>query len=166
MAKVREITIAAKDRIDVKGGRHSYGQQIELRRVLENENLTDPQRIRELIKTLHPKSSPAINIENVRYAKLIDEGVRFWCEQENEKLHYAATSEEKQAGSEELARVTGAIGVAVSLAEKFGKHPDDVFNWEYGTVFSILFVDLERYKYAKRLDKIRENKRQQESKRR
>ncbi len=167
-------TIKEAEQIDVKGGKCTYGQMVELGRVLdaafaraesggENDDVTT---IKNLIRTLHKDSNPGITVTNVKYAMEIAGAVRFWRERENEKLKYTPSDEERAAGYETLAKLTGPTGVASTIAEKFGVHggPDAIFEWPYGTVFMILYIDLERYKFQKRLQDIRERKRKQKDK--
>lgn len=166
-------TIPEAEQIDVKAGKCTYGQMVELGRVLdvaftraESGESGDVGTIKDMIRTLHPESAPAINKTNVEYAMRIASAVRLWRERESEKLKYTPSDEERAAGYETLAKLTGPTGVASTIAEKFGVHggPNEVFKWEYGTVFMVLFIDLERYKFQKRLQDIRDRKRKQKDK--
>lgn len=172
-ATTAKRTIAPSEQIDVRGGRCSYGDMVALGRVLdagiaraETGDGNDVEVIKTLIHTLHPDAMPTINVTNVKYASAIAAGVRFWREQEGEKLKYTPSAEEKQAGYESLAMATGPTGVASTIAEKFGVEggPDAVFLWPYASVFMVLYIDLERYKFQKRLQEIRDNKRKRDEK--
>lgn len=158
----RPQTVKKQDRADVRNGRIEFGQMVDLGRVLDAKDLGDTEKFRRLIKVLHPDIEPAINLENVRYAVEIMHAVVFWREQENRRLHYEPSAEEKQAGFEKMAAAIGPRGVAVSMGKDFSRHPDEVFKWSYGSVFSILEVDLQRYEFTKRLNEIREKKREQQ----
>lgn len=166
-------TIPETEQIDVRAGKCTYGQMSDLGRVLdeafarsESGEGNDVDTIKELIRTLHPDSAPAINKTNVKYAMEIAASVRLWRERESEKLKYTSSDEERAAGYETLAKLTGPTGVASTIAEKFGVHggPDAVFKWPYATVFMVLYIDLERYKFQKRLQDIRDRKRRQKDK--
>ena len=166
-------TIRESEQIDVTAGKCTYGQMVELGRVLdaafkrsEAGEGNDVDTIKKLIRTLHPDSSPSISTTNVRYAMEIASAVRMWRERENEKLKYTPSDEERAAGYEALSKITGPTGVASTIAEKFGVYggPNEVFKWEYATVFMVLYIDLERYKFQKRLQDIRDRKRRQKDK--
>ena len=173
-AKVNAVKPCA--RVDVAAGHCSYGQMIELGRVLDDaaargdadHALTDIATIKALFKVLHPDAAPTIDLETVRYAMHIADGVYFWRKQESDKLRYKPTADEKLAGYEALGAVTGPTGVASTIAEKFGVHggPDEVFSWPYATVFAVLLIDFERFKYQQRLSKIRDDRRRREDKNR
>lgn len=158
-------TISPAEWVDVTGGICTYGQMVELGRVLDRINgsvVDDAGAVRSLIRCLHPGVDLAIDFYTIRYALAIVEGVRFWRKQESERLSYTPTGDEKLAGYEKLARETGATGVAITVAEKFGVSggPDEVFGWPYATVFQVLRIDLERSNFQKRLQKIADDKRQ------
>lgn len=161
-------TVPKDEQVDVRGGRCTYGQMIELGRVLEKAGMSadtgEVATIRALISALHPNVEAAINVTNVMYASNISQGVRFWREREADRLRYEPTAEEKMAGYEALSRAIGPAGVASTIAEKFGVSggPDEVFKWPYASVFMVLLIDLERFKFQKRLQDIRDNKRKRE----
>lgn len=167
-------TIHPDEQINVSDGKISYGDMVTLGRILDAESARaekgegdEVETIKALIRTLHPGAQPSINATNAVYAAAIARGVRFWREQENLKLKYKPSDEEKQAGYEALAEVTGPTGVAITIAEKFGVAagpgnkvgPDAVFDWPYAVVFKVLHTDLERSKFQKRLNEIYEKKR-------
>lgn len=168
-----QITIEPKDRINVRAGKCTYGQMNDLGRVLDAAfadaragKRDEVETTKKLIRILHPEIEPAITLDNIKYALEIADAVRFWREVENEKLKYTPTDEERAAGYERLAKVTGPTGIASTIAEKFGVYlgPDAIFKWEYASVFMVLYIDLERYKFQKRLQDIRERKRKQKEK--
>lgn len=167
------VEIEPKERIDVHAGHATYGQMSDLGRALNDEyhriekgEGDDTALIKQLIRILHPEIDPAITLANNKYVREIIDAVQYWKLKEGEMLKYEPSAEEKIAGYDSLAVKTGATGVAITIAEKFGVHngPDEVFKWKYGTVFMILFTDLERHKFQKRLSEIRENKRKQREK--
>lgn len=171
MKKKEASTIEPPDWVDVRSGRCSYGAMVTLGQILDNEidGVADSVKLtKSLIRTLHPDAEPEINVTNVRYATEIAHAVRFWREQEADKLKYTPSAQEKQAGYEALAKVSGATGVASTIAEKFGvsEGPDAVFRWEYASVFMVLYIDLERHKFQKRLQEIRDKTRKNEERNR
>lgn len=147
------------NRIDVQGGRVTYGQRIELGRILERTDLDEVERYKAVIRALHPDWEVEYSPETVAYALEIAEGIRFWVEREAEKLSYTPSEEEVAARYDEVAKAVKELGVVAALAEKFSKDPDEIYAWEYGKVFSMLLVDAERAKYARRLEKVRERNR-------
>lgn len=169
-AVIRTIPLA--EQVDVLAGKCTYGQMVELSRLLVEVEGADVAVVKSLIRILHHNPDdgvicePAINITNAKYARTIAEGVRFWREQEDAKLKYTPTAEEKQAGYEALSNATGPTGVASTIAEKFGVSggPDEVFKWPYASVFMVLYIDLERYKFQRRLHDVHEAKRKRDGK--
>ena len=166
-------TVSEKDQIDVRAGCCSYGQMVDLGRRLDAENEAkdkgknnEAALVKALIRILHPDVQPAINITNAKYASGVAAAVRFWRERENIKLKYEPSSDEKAAGYEKLAVISGPAGVASTIAEKFGVSggPNEVFKWEYAQVFMVLLIDFERFKFNKRLADIRDRKRKQTEK--
>ena len=177
--KTVKRTIPPNEQIDVHGGKCTYGQMCDLGRVLdaaiaeqEKDTYDEIETYRRLISVLHPNVRPCLSLSNVRYAIDIARGVRHWREQENRMLKYEPSDEEKQAGYDKLSASSGPTGVAITIAEKFGVAgkpgervgPDVVFEWPYATVFQVLRIDLDRYKFQKRLSDIRENKRKRKEK--
>lgn len=164
-------TVPINSQIDVMGGRCTYGEMVELGRVLDSNiarSGNEREAIKLIINVLHPEIIPAFDATTVSYVKRVIDGVRFWREQEAEKLKYTPSAEEKQAGYEALAKITGPTGIASTIAEKFGVEggPDAVFKWPYATVFSVLRIDLERYKFQKKLQDIHDDKRRRDEKNR
>lgn len=166
-------TIPKSEQIDVRAGRATYGDMVALGRILDAEAKkvadgtgSDVEVIKSIILVLHPGTRPAINYTNVKYAAEVAKAVRHWREQEDAKLKYTPSDEEKLAGYDALVAATGPTGVASTIAEKFGAAggPDDVFRWPYASVFMTLYIDLERYKFQKRLSDMREAKRKQREK--
>lgn len=145
-------------KIDVKGGKLTYGQRIALGKILEKEQ-DEYLMIREIIYCLHkyyPKNSEIIILSE--YINEIIEGIIYWVERENTMLNYEPSPEEKRAGVLELSKKIGHFGTIKSLAKNYSKEPDEILNWEYGKIFGILYTDLEEYKYQIRYNKEIEKK--------
>jgi hypothetical protein len=144
--------------IDIKGGKLTFGQRIELGRIFQTNDV-DVVKFDKVFLCLH-KFEPKIT----EYPKLLDyfnrivEGVAFWVEQEQTLLKYDPTAEEVQAGIKDLSDKIGEYGTVKAIAKNYGKDPDEILEWEYGKVFGILYTDLEEYKYQQRFNKVLEKK--------
>ena len=143
--------------IDVKGGQLTFGQRIYLGKVFESEG-TDFDKFIQTFEILHEKPLKSQYKNLLNYFNEIIEGLIFWIEQENTKLKYTPTIEEKKAGVQEFSQKVGEFSTIKALAKAYSKDPDDILEWKYGKVFGILYTDLEEYKYNVRYNKIIEEK--------
>lgn len=146
-------------RVDIKAGELKYWQRIELGRILTSKELDDAQRFLKTIECMVERELE-INeyVEAMEYFQEIVEGVALWIKRENSELQYTPTSQELQAGIEELSREVGDFGTANELAKNYGKTPEEVLDWEYHVVFAILRDDAKKNKYRTRLTKIMNGK--------
>lgn len=140
--------------VDVQGGKLTYGQRIELGAILCDAKKSPSERFVEAIACLHPGWKPSFGVRWFDYYERIVRGVEFWMKQEAAKLHYEPDGDELAAGFRELGDKLGPMMTVMTLAEKFGKDPDEILLWEYGKVFGLLYADLESCKYGKRYRKI------------
>lgn len=160
----KETKITRDNMIDVQGGELTYGQRIALGRILERTDMDDVDRYKAIIRALHPDWEVEFSVDTVSYALEIAKGIQFWVEIEAKRLKYTPTEEEIAARYDEVVKNVKELGVVSTLAEKFAKDPDIIYTWKYGKVFAMLYVDAERSRYARRLDKVRERKRKQAEK--
>lgn len=159
-------------RIDIKGGKLTYGQRIDLGELLASQK-TEVEKFKETFHILHDKKDKSgkvvkalhIDFTNshemkmyVSYFKQIIEGLQFWFEKEKKLLDYKPEPEEVRAGIKELSEKIGFFGTIKTLARNYSQDPDDILKWEYGKVFGILYTDFEEYKYQKKLHKQYEQK--------
>lgn len=142
--------------IDVRGGKMTYGQRIELGSILANDKLSDVDRYVATMRCLYPWWKKSFATKWVAHYQEVVNGVEFWAKQERDKLSYTPTAEELAAGVNDLGRKLGPMMTVMAMAEKFSKDPDEVLGWEYGKVFGLLYADLESYKYQKRYHKVME----------
>ena len=142
------------EEIDIKGGKLTYGQRIELGRILGDEKMYSSRRFRDAIVCLYPDAKPEYDTEWLTVYEHILEGVKYWMEAERTMLHYDPTPEEVAAGCEQLGAKIGPMMTVMTLAEKFGQDPDTILGWEYGKVFGLLYANLERSKFVARYQKI------------
>lgn len=75
-----------------------------------------------------------------------------------ELYEYEPTSEEIEAGVEDLTKL-GAFYTVKKMAEKFGKHPDEILKWECGVVYAFLKADAIDARINRNLQAIHNRKR-------
>ncbi|MDR0541045.1 MAG: hypothetical protein LBH19_02405 [Dysgonamonadaceae bacterium] len=144
-------------RIDIKGGKLTFGQRIELGKIFQS-GLSPAETFCKVFEALHGYTP-----ETSEYGKLypyfeeITAGLQFWFEQEK-LLEYKPTSEETQAGIKELSESIGEFGTIKALAKTYHTDPDVILTWQYGKVFGILYTDMKEFEYQRRYDKVIENK--------
>ncbi len=137
--------------VDIKAGKLTYGQRIELGEIFQNEKLSEAKKFKAALKCmLGEKYAVKWQWEEVKIFEKIIEGVQFWAEREKSMLHYEPTADELAAGYKQLGERLGVMSTVMTLAQKFGKDPDEILEWEYGKVFGLLYADLEQYKFGKR----------------
>lgn len=154
MQSIKDILQSKKD---VKAGTITYGEYIGLRMAI-NDTKEEVQIIQDVINVLHGdtliKPKDYLNEALSIYIKEIAEGLRFWLQQENDKLDITPTSEQIRAGIKEYSEKIGVSGTIYAIAKQFMLDPDVILQWEYRKVFGILYADVEQYKYTERFNKI------------
>lgn len=139
------------ERIDIKAGAMTYGQRIELGKILSDTELSEAVRFGRVFECLHGVTpAPTEYRKLFAYFKEIVEGLKYWAEAEATMLRYDMTAEERRAGLPEYQDKVGELGTVISIARSFGVEPDTVLGWQYGKVFGILLNDLEYSKYQRR----------------
>lgn len=147
------------ERVDIKVGELKYWQRIELGRILTSTELDDTQRFLKAIECMVERELEISEyVEAMEYFQEIVAGITLWVERENSELQYTPTTQELQAGIEELSKEVGDFGTANELAKNYGKTPEEVLDWEYHVVFAILRDDAKKNKYRTRLTKIMNGK--------
>lgn len=146
-------------RVDIKAGELKYWQRIELGRILTSKEFDDSQRFLKAIDCMVERELE-INeyVEAMEYFQEIIAGITLWIKRENSELQYTPTTQELQAGIEELSKEVGDFGTANELAKNYGKTPEEVLDWEYHVVFAILRDDAKKNRYRTRLTKIMNGK--------
>ena len=133
-------------------GEFSYGQRIAIGEILQNEDKTWYQRIKECWKELYGWNVRLlIPILRVKMLDRMTEGIRYWVDVEEKTLKYEPTAEENKAGLAKLNAEVGHLGTVKALAEKFGVDPDIILGWQWGKVYGILFAELKESEYQRRL---------------
>lgn len=151
-------------KVDIKGGQMTFGQRIELGRILSNPELKEHEKCIECMKCIDPKWKISMLPSTIEYWHQITEGIAYWIKREKRELHYKPTAEEHAAGVEIFSMRVGEMNTIMAIAEKFSVDPDVVLEWKYGKVFNILFTNLQAAQYAKRLEEQR-RKAQEKNKR-
>ena len=110
MQSIKDILQSKKD---VKAGTITYGEYIGLRMAI-NDTKEEVQIIQDVINVLHGdtliKPKDYLNEALSIYIKEIAEGLRFWLQQENDKLDITPTSEQIRAGIKEYSEKIGVSG--------------------------------------------------------
>lgn len=146
-------------KIDIKAGDMSFGQRIEIGKILQDTEKGEVQKFKEIFKCLHDyEPKPTEYGKLVSYLDEIIIGIKHWIDLEATLLKYEPTSEEMQAGINELSEKIGEFGTIKALAKTFGKDPDEILEWKYAKVFGILYTDLEEHKFQMRYNKVIERK--------
>ena len=147
-----------KSKIDVKGGKLTFGQRIELGKIFQTED-TEVRKFEKVFQLLHFYTPcPDDYSLLLDYFKEILDGLTFWIESETKLLKYEPSPEEIQAGIKDLSAKIGEFGTVKAIAKTYSKDPDEILKWEYGKIFGILYSDLEEYLFQKRLNKVIEQK--------
>ena len=147
-----------KSKIDVKAGNLTFGQRIELGKIMASD-ANEVEKFEKVFMCLHnftPKQKEYMGL--VDYFKEIVLGLKFWIDTEATMLVYEPTPEEKRAGIKELTHNIGEFGTIKALAKAYSQDPDEILLWKYAKVFGILYTDLEEYNFSARYNKVIENK--------
>lgn len=150
-------------RIDIQGGQMTFGQRIELGRIITEKELTDIDKMKEGMQCLGAKWSLRNTSEIVEYWYEVLMGIKYWIEREQTELKYEPSAEEKAAGIAQLSMVVGEMATITALAKDYSKDPDEILEWKYGKVYNLLFTNLQSHLFRERLNKELERKAQQKA---
>lgn len=150
-------------RIDIKGGQMTFGQRIELGRIITDKDLTDLDKMKEGMQCLGAKWSLRNTSEIVEYWYEVLGGIKYWIEREQAELKYEPSAEEKAAGIAQFSLAVGEMATITALAKDYSKDPDDILEWKYGKVYNLLFTNLQSHLFRERLNKELERKAQQKA---
>lgn len=150
-------------RIDIQGGQMTFGQRIELGRIITEKELTDLDKMKAGMKCLGVKWSLRCSSEIVEYWYEVLMGIKYWIEREQTELKYEPSAEEKAAGIAQLSLVVGEMATITALAKDYSKDPDEILEWKYGKVYNLLFTNLQSHLFRERLNKELERKAQQKA---
>lgn len=150
-------------RIDIQGGQMTFGQRIELGRIITEKELTDIDKMKEGMQCLGAKWSLRNTSEIIEYWYEVLMGIKYWIEREQTELKYEPSAEEKAAGIAQLSLVVGEMATITALAKDYSKDPDEILEWKYGKVYNLLFTNLQSHLFRERLNKELEHKAQQKA---
>lgn len=150
-------------RIDIQGGQMTFGQRIELGRIITEKELTPIDKMKEGMQCLGAKWSLRNTSEIVEYWYEVLTGIKYWIEREQTELKYEPSAEEKAAGIAQLSLVVGEMATITALAKDYSKDPDEILEWKYGKVYNLLFTNLQSHLFRERLNKELERKAQQKA---
>lgn len=150
-------------RIDIQGGQMTFGQRIELGRIITEKELTDIDKMKEGMRCLGVKWSLRNTSEVVEYWYEVLMGIKYWIEREQTELKYEPSAEEKAAGIAQLSLAVGEMATITALAKDYSKDPDEILEWKYGKVYNLLFTNLQSHLFRERLNKELERKAQQKA---
>ena len=150
-------------RIDIQGGQMTFGQRIELGRIITEKELTDIDKMKEGLQCLGAKWSLRNTSEIVEHWYEVLMGIKYWIEREQTELKYEPSAEEKAAGIAQLSLVVGEMATITALAKDYSKDPDEILEWKYGKVYNLLFTNLQSHLFRERLNKELERKAQQKA---
>lgn len=146
-------------RIDVAGGRFTYGNRIAVGLIFQSNDKSDYQKLKALYKEIcgfTPYLLP--RFKRFRVLDRLADGIAEWIKKEQDMLHYEPNDDEKRAGVKEYMKNVGEFATIKSLAKEYSKDPDEILKWEYSKVFGILYSNLEEHKYKERYQKIIDEK--------
>lgn len=150
-------------RIDIKGGQMTFGQRIELGRIITDKEMTGIDKMKEGMQCLGVKWSLRNTSEIVEYWYEVLLGIKYWIEREQTELKYEPSAEEKAAGIAQFSLVVGEMATITALAKDYSKDPDEILEWKYGKVYNLLFTNLQSHLFRERLNKELERKAQQKA---
>ncbi len=140
---------------DMEGPEFTYERRIRLGEIFSDTRENAYKRLAEAFRELYGYKCTLLPIKaRTRRLNAILDDFKAWLKKEAETLAYTPTADEEAAGLKTFSRAVGPLGTIHALAERFGKDPDEVLRWDYGKVYGILFTDLERVKYQRRLDRV------------
>lgn len=150
-------------RIDIKGGQMTFGQRIELGRIITDKELTGIDKMKEGMQCLGVKWSLRNTPEIVEFWYEVLLGIKYWIEREQTELKYEPSAEEKAAGIAQFSLLVGEMSTITALAKDYSKDPDEILEWKYGKVYNLLFTNLQSHFFRERLNKELERKAQQKA---
>ena len=150
-------------KVDIRGGQMTFGQRIELGRILTDTTTTEAAKMIAVMRCLDPKWKTVEMPRSIDYFAEVIEGLTYWVKREASELKYEPTEEERSAGIGQLSKLTGEMGTIMALAKDYGKDPDEVLGWKYGKVFNILYTNLQSHLFQERLMKVRERRAREKS---
>lgn len=140
---------------DISEGDLTYGERIELGRIVRDENMGDYQRIKEVCQCLYDvEVTPEQAVHLTDHVAKVLTDIIDWMKKEQQEFYIPPTPEEERARIQDLTKACGDMGDVVSLAESFQCSFEEVYNKPYLEIFTIHKVHAERTRYERRLNKV------------
>ena len=116
----------------------TFGEVAEIKILLQNGSFLSLTEMFKIIFGLTQNEIYKINVINFYHAlNWIQNEIETIYEREVKNLSSSADSKMKDAGIDEL-NVFGEMNTLIMLGEKFGKAPQEIENWKYNLVFSLM----------------------------
>lgn len=140
---------------DIVAGDFTYGERIELVRILSNDDATDFEKTRDMIELLHDEKPTAEQLAMYApYASRIAKGINEWLKREHQECYVEPTADQKDAGIEKYAQEVGEMGGIVYLAESRNWTFEQVLKLPYTEVFTIWKVEASRTRFDRRYSEL------------
>lgn len=140
---------------DISEGDMTYGERIELGRIIKDQEMGDYQRIKEVVKCLYDvEVTPKEAVDLADHVEDILTDLVEWMKREHQAFYIEPTAEEVKANIQGLTKACGDMGDVVSLAESFHCTFEEVYKRPYLEIFTIHKVHAERTRYERRLSKV------------
>ena len=145
--------IKKQDQIDIKAGNMTFGQRIDLGKILVSKK-SELEKFESIFHCLHGFTPGPEQYSNLLdYLREIVAGVVFWSQAENLMKYEPQPKEKRKLESivESIVdpliyNINDPLGETINaLARKYNVEPADVLNWKYKKVFQILHDDWENY---------------------
>ena len=132
----------------------SFGEVISIKQILNNPNIDGLLQVFKMVFKLNKGEVLNIPVLDFYHAfNWVQEQVISINEREQKKLTSTPDGKLKEAGIEDL-YIFGELNTLIALGEKFGKSPQEVQNWTYSFVFSLMYHDKVSSDINKRYTKI------------
>lgn len=139
-------------------GKSTYGNLEKAKLSLQKYSQRPMLSVVELVKIYEGEDISELPfIENIGRGIAILEKINTFLSGFKELYEYEPTPEEIEAGVEDLNKL-GSFYTVKKLSEKFGKHPDEILNWEAAIVYSFLKADAIDARISQNLQKIYQRK--------
>lgn len=151
-------------KLDIAGGRFTYGNRIAVGIIFSNDELTDYKKLKALYNELYGYSADWLpRSKRFKVLDRLAEGMADWVKKEQAMLHYEPKDEEKRAGIDDYSKKVGDFATIKALAKEYAQDPDTILKWDYGKVFGILYANLEEHKYHERYQRVIDDKYKREN---
>ncbi|GEM_PF-6631677 len=142
---------------NVRDGNITFEQYINLRTAITDFAKTNDIFIlyQNVFKILLPNHKiDHKEKENINFVNNLLNELNKWAERENKTLTSQTLPQEEQAGIKTFSENVGWLGILIPIAKDFKTNPDEVLQWKYNTIYSILFYESQKNKYEQKLNNV------------